>query len=419
MSIEQKVNTILQKTPAVKKVFKRSYQLLMYAVSPKIKSEGNIRRLTPEDEYEYFFGYYDKSPWNAPEDRILSLRARNTTDSVAPAEAADVVLIDALTGDTEIIGQTHTWNVQQGSMLQWLGPDFKTRILYNDYREGKYCSVILDLKTREERVLVRPVYSVSTDGRTALSVDFSRLHRLRKGYGYSNMKDSTGDEKCPDEPAIWKMDIEQNEAVPLLNYTDFAGFERRKEMEDAEHRVNHLMLNPSGERFMVLHRWDKGTVTYTRLVTCDMNGENMYNVSDDDMVSHCYWKNDEEIIGFARKEGSGNGYFLMKDKSQEYVHLFEGIDSDGHPSYSPDRSMIVTDTYPNRSRLQSVYLLNEQTETVRVVARVFAPFKYDNDFRCDLHPRWNRNGNKIAVDATFEGKRALYEIVLNKEDLNK
>ena len=39
------------------------------------------------------------------------------------------------------------------------------------------------------------VYSVSLDGKFALSLDFSRLHRLRKGYGYSNIPDKTYEEQ--------------------------------------------------------------------------------------------------------------------------------------------------------------------------------------------------------------------------------
>jgi len=50
--------------------------------------------------------------------------------------------------------------------------------------------------------------------------------------------------------------------------------------------------------------------------------------------------------------------------------------------------------------------------SVKTIARVFAPFKYDNDTRCDLHPRWNRNGDKICIDSVFEGKRGLYVINL-------
>ena len=61
MKIEQKINYQLNKFPAIKKVVKRAYQLGMYAISPKIKSEGNIKRISPGDNKEYFFGYYDKS----------------------------------------------------------------------------------------------------------------------------------------------------------------------------------------------------------------------------------------------------------------------------------------------------------------------------------------------------------------------
>lgn len=47
MGLEQKINYQLNKFPIVKKVVKRAYQYIMYAVSPKIKTEGNITRLSP------------------------------------------------------------------------------------------------------------------------------------------------------------------------------------------------------------------------------------------------------------------------------------------------------------------------------------------------------------------------------------
>src|SRR5699024_6887997 len=143
-----------------------------------------------------------------------------------------------------------------------------------------------------ERVISSPVYSVSSDGLLALSLDFSRLHRIRKGYGYSNIEESTKDEKIPNKPCIWSVDLKTNEVQPILNYTDFYGFETREDMKDAEHKVNHIMLNPAGDRFMVLHRWFQGSKKYTRLVTVNTDGTEMFNLSDDNMTSHCYWKND-------------------------------------------------------------------------------------------------------------------------------
>ena len=221
-----------------------------------------------------------------------------------------------------------------------------------------------------------------------------------------NRPDATEDRKLPDDWCIWSVNIETGKVIPVLKYTDFAGFEPRPEMSGAEHKVNHIMISPDGKRFMVLHRWFRDQRKYTRLITCDIDGKNMYNLSDDDMVSHCCWKNNDEILAFENKKETGAGYYLMRDRSREYESCWPQLKSDGHPSYSPDGTMVVTDTYPNRSRVASVMVM--RGDRVHTLARVFAPFRYDNDTRCDLHPRWSRDGRKICIDSVFEGRRGLY-----------
>lgn len=421
MSLEQSINYQLNKYPRIKKYIKRGYQLTMYALSKKIKSEGNIIRVSPDEPGEYFFGYYDKSPWDAIGRYMLCMKAKDTWSEPDPLGEAEILLIDT-ENDNSVskFATTHTWNVQQGCMAQWLGPDFSSHIMYNDLREGKYCSVILDVHTRGEKVLPLPVYTVSVDGKTALSLDFSRLHSLRLGYGYAELLEKTKDVALPDETCIWKMDIETGEVAPLLKYTDFASFMPRPEMLEASsvHKVNHIMLSPNGKRFMVLYRWFCGQRKYTRLITCNVDGTDMYVLSDDDMVSHCYWKNDEEIIAFERKKEFGPGYYLMKDKTQVWQHIWPQLSNDGHPSYCPtDNSLVVFDTYPSRSRIQEVKLGRDTDvdgKKIKVIARVFSPFKYDNDTRCDLHPRWSRDGKKVCFDSIFEGHRGLY--VVNIDD---
>ncbi len=423
MSLEQKINYQLNKVPGVKKVIKRVYQRTMYAISPKIKSEGDIVRISPDDaSHEYFFGYYDKSPWDETDRYMLCMRANDTWSDVSPKEKVDIILIDTSlpendNGRVKKIAETSSWNVQQSCMLQWLGPDFSSRILFNDYRDGKYVSVIKEIESGDERVIPAPVYTVSADGKTALTLDFSRLYNLRPGYGYYNVPEKTKGVALPDATAVWKIDLTAGEVQPLLTYKDFATFEPRHEMKEAGavHKVNHLMLSPSGKRCMVLYRWFVGERKYTRLVTFDTaDGKNMYVLSDDDMVSHCFWKDDEHILAFENKKDGGPGYYLMKDKTQEYIHCWPQLSNDGHPSYSPDRSLIVTDTYPDRARVAAVKLMDgdETKPDVKVIAKVFAPFKYDNDTRCDLHPRWNHKGDKICFDSVFEGHRGLYTVAV-------
>lgn len=418
MSIEQKINYQLNKYPGIKKAIKRGYQRVMYALSDKLKSEGDIVRISPNDpDSEYFFGYYDKSPWDATGRYMLCMRAKDTWSEPDPLEKAEILLFDSEDHYAfRVIANTETWNVQQGCMAQWLGPANNTHIIYNDLRDGNCCSVVLDVRAGTERVLPMPVYTVSADGKTALSLDFSRLHNLRPGYGYAALPEKTKGVALPDETCIWKMDIETGEVTPLFKYTDFANFQPRPEMQEegSVHKVNHLMLSPNGKRFMVLYRWYCGQRKYTRLITCNVDGSDMYLLSDDDMVSHCYWKDDEHIIAFENKQSEGTGYYLMKDKTQEYQRLWPSLSNDGHPSYCPtDNSLVVFDTYPDRARIQEVKIARDtdvEGKDIKVLARVFAPFKYDNDTRCDLHPRWSRDGKKVCFDACFEGHRGLYVV---------
>lgn len=415
MGLENNVKNMLSSHPAIKKTVKKVYQKTMYTISKKVKCEGDVERVSPNDDNDYFFGYYDKSPWDISGRYMLCMKVKDTSKEVAPHTTMEILLIDTENNnETTKIAETNSWNVQQGCMAQWLGPEYKENIIYNDYRNGKYCSVILNVFTKEEKEICMPVYSVSTNGDFALSLDFSRLHRLRPGYGYSNIEDKTKEYNIPDEPCVWYIDLNNNTCKGILKYKDLYNFETRDEMNNCQHKVNHIMLNPSNERFMVIHRWLSGGKKYSRLVTCNVDGTELFNLSDDNMVSHCYWKNDNEIIAFERKIKGGNGYYLMKDKTDEYIPMWKHISADGHPSYSPNKELVVTDTYPNKKRICTLRVMNN--DEIITIAKVFSPFKYDNDTRCDLHPRWSRDGKKICFDSTHEGRRRLYTVSI--DDIN-
>ena len=105
-----------------------------------------------------FFGYYDKSPWDSSDRYMLCMRANDTWSDVSPREKADILLIDTSLPETDKnrvkkIAETSSWNVQQSCMLQWLGPDFSSHILFNDYRDEKYeQSVVMLAMVKDERL---------------------------------------------------------------------------------------------------------------------------------------------------------------------------------------------------------------------------------------------------------------------------
>ena len=59
-------------------------------------------------------------------------------------------------------------------------------------------------------------------------------------------------------------------------------------------------------------------------------------------------------------------------------------------------------------------LNNYKNNDYNKIASFFNPSNYYGEFRCDLHPRWNRDGNKICVDSPNTGtNRKMYIININ------
>lgn len=415
LEIENLGKRVFERYPIIKRVSKRVYHRLSYALdNDKFKSKGDFTRVSPENNNDYYFGYYDKSPYDQSDRFVLALKSVETTSNPAPSHSADIVVIDTTDSTEKIIGCTNAWNTQQGCMLQWLGNDFGSRVIYNDFRNNQFCSVIYNLEVdKEESVLPVPVYDVAKNGEFALSLDFSRLHWLRPGYGYSNNFANIEQIDKPSGVCISKLNLVSGENEEIISYEDLYNLNPTESMLTSQHKVNHIMINPDGTRFMFLHRWYHKGKKNSRLVTSDIDGTNLFVLSDDTFVSHCCWKNNNTILGFMRKENFGDHYYKLTDFSEEFELLWPELNTDGHCSYSPDLTRVVTDTYPNRKRKASLYICSDESKNEAVpekIGIVFSAFKYDNDVRCDLHPRWNRKGDRIIIDSTHEGRRGIYEI---------
>lgn len=400
----------MRKFPILKKIMKLSYQYVGNLLSDRKTIPNSIKQISSSKE-EHLFGYYDKCPWNKDENKFIYLQVLKANQNPTSSTQAKIILKDLVTGQEKIIATTNAWNVQQGCMLQWLGPDFNSKIFYNDFIDGKLKSVILNIDNLEKKIIDYPLYSIDKSGKWGLTLDFYRLNRLRPGYGYNNKSDETSKELLPKGYCIWKVDLESNTSKGIISYEQLYNIDLKDTMKNAEHKINHIMINPSGTRFMFLHRWIKNKVKYTRLLTADTNGKDIFNLLDNDMVSHCNWKDDKTILGWAKKEGMGTHYYLLNDKTNECkIIAKENLITDGHPSYSPDGKWFVTDTYPDFKRKQHIYIYNEKEDKLIEVASVYANIKYNGDCRCDLHPRWNYSGNKICFDGAQKNKRQVYSI---------
>ena len=373
----------------------------LYRKNKKVYLNENVS-LDKVGKINNFWGYYDKSPEKNGYHIYHSFQKKDIPRNLDT--------IDICFG-THKISKTNTWNWQQGSMLTWFN---KEEVIHNFY-DKTFKSKIINIKTKEVKIIDFPIYSVSKNCKFSISLNFSRLAKLRPDYGYFNEKFHEV-EKWDTKDGVFFIDIEKNTKKLIISFEKLIELNYRDEMKSAYHKVNHIDISPNGERFMFIHRWiNSEGKKWSRLITADINGENIYILSDDDMVSHCIWKNNHEILGWMRKKEFGDKYYLLEDKTDKFQIIGDGIlNEDGHPSFSKDKEWLLTDTYPNKSRMGKVLLYNLKTKKLVKLAEFYSSIKLSVENRCDLHPRFSDTDGYITFDSDFKGTRALYKMEIRK-----
>ena len=86
---------------------------------------------------------------------------------------------------------------------------------------------------------------------------------------------------------------------------------------------------------------------------------------------------------------------------------------DGHCHFSCDGQWMLTDSYAmGKERMRHLYIMDMKTRQLATMARFHEPPKFKGEWRCDLHPRWNRDGTQICIDSTHDGSRQVYIVDL-------
>lgn len=354
----------------------------------------------------HWFGYYDKEQFDPSGRYLLAMRVAFEDRTPNPDDVIQLGMVDLEDGDRWIpLGESRAWSWQQGCMLQWL-PGSDSEVIYNDREGDQFVSYIQDVFSGERRKLPRAIYCVSPDGKWGLSVNFARIQDTRPGYGYHGGVDPLAGELAPEGDGIWRMSLETGESELLFSYAQAAAIPQEAKPA-GKHWFNHLLYNPDGSRYTFLHRVHNepgSAARTTRMFTADANGGNLHVVADHGMVSHFIWRDPEHILAWSREPDIGDRFILYRDQSDAMTVIGEGVlMRDGHCTYSPDRKWILSDTYPDKNKMQHLYLYRV-TDGKRVdLGQFYRPKPSDNEWRCDLHPAWSRDGRTIAIDSMHEG----------------
>ncbi|MCE9567173.1 MAG: hypothetical protein K8U57_34660 [Planctomycetes bacterium] len=360
----------------------------------------------------HFFGYYDKTPWDKTGRYLLVNEIDFIDRQPNPGEELTLGMVDLKDGDKFIeLAKTPAWSWQQGTMLQWVGSAPEREVMFNSFTDKQPTATVLDVFTGKSRTLPRPIYALSTDGTQAVSLDFARLHRLRPGYGYASYTEQFADEPAPEKLGIWWMDMKTGKNELVVNLKQLAAFKPDDRFKDAHHWVNHLQFNPGGTRFVFLHRWKKpdDKTWQTRMLTAKPDGSDLRLAFDDGMVSHFDWKDDTTLLAWARTKADGNHFYTADALTGEKKLIgADVLTQDGHCSYSPDRKWILNDTYPDKDRMQWLMLFKVATGRRYDLNQFHSPKQFTGVVRCDLHPRWNRDGTMVCFDGCHDPQRQLY-----------
>lgn len=368
-------------------------------------------RVITSGEGFFWFGYYDKLQFS-PDDRfVLCNRARFEHRSPKADDVIEVGMIDLEERDRWIpLGHSNAWNWQQGCMLQWL-PGERWQVCWNDRQQDRFVCHILDVKTREKRTIPSPIYSLSPDGREAVSCDFSRVADVRPGYGYAGLRDLYFDDMAPEKSGVTHVNLETGQTRLIITHRQLATTGTiPKNTPDAKHHAYHLLCGPDGRRFILLHRWAyPDGKRLTRLITAALDGSDLRIVIPNGHASHFIWRDPRHILSQS-KEWLGNaawGNFLFEDRESGIVEeVGRGVlDPSGHFTYLRKNNWLVSDTYPQgKDRVQMPHLFEIATKRRIDLGRFPSPTEYSGEWRVDTHPRVSRSERYVCIDSPVEGR---------------
>ena len=364
----------------------------------------------------HWFGYYDKLQFDPSGRYVLGMEVDFENRSPGAEDVITIGMIDLENNDEWIeLGTSYAWNWQQGCMLQWR-PGSDSEVLWNDREGDRFVCRILDIKTRTMRTIPHPIYTVSPDGRTAMTTDFRRIQDMRPGYGYAGPTDPHGDDLAPEDSGIWKVDLDSGQAQLVITLADMLKYPYPGgNISWNKHYFNHLLFSPDGSRFIFLNRWrinefrasNPSTPFDTRMMTATPDGDDIRVVDDSGYTSHFIWRDPGHILAWSRLESYGDRFYLFSDDGSRHVEAVgpDIMTRNGHCTYLPGGEWILNDTYPDDNRLHHVYLYHVGTGVKVPLANVFMHEKYRFDWegRVDTHPRFSPDGQSVVIDSPHEG----------------
>ena len=154
-------------------------------VLPPFPEVGEPYAITQGPLEHFLANYFGINAWSPDGHYVCVLETDFTGRLPEVTDTATVALVDLQDGNKFIpISKTVCWNFQEAAMFHWLAWE-DGLCAFNDCRNGKFVTVLLNWKSGEERILPRPISAVDSSGEWAVSINYARLRKCRPDYGYA------------------------------------------------------------------------------------------------------------------------------------------------------------------------------------------------------------------------------------------
>ena len=386
------------------------------------------RAITHGPHDHMFASYYGVNAWS-PDDRyVLVLETDVNGRLPLPGEKATIGVVDTGDGDRFIpVAETTCWNFQEGTMAHWL-PSEKCSFVYNDMRGGKFVSVVVDFRTRAERVIPWPVSAVSADGAKAISINYARMRLTRPDYGYAGGgQDAREGVAFPDDDGLFLVDLKTGDAKLIVTIASVKDqVPQVKAVADKPGAplsyFCHTVFSRDGKKVFWLSRsvdwYDKAThkhaYWHTTAFTCDIDGGNVRRCFPDGWgASHFNWKDGRTMTVTTKYRNAIWTHVEFTVGEEEKVRrLGAGLmDWDGHNFYTPDGKFMLSDSDGMCDGLYErfIAIMRMEDGAVKSLGTFPVPEAYRGAYwRCDLHGRFNASGSLYGFNSVHEGTRQVY-----------
>lgn len=420
--IEELVYHALYKHPALKLFVRNIYQ----GIFDMMPRKANFITGKSSLKEGFFFGFHDVCPFSSDESKVLANKLNFDLRMPQKGDSIDIgyfTFKNGELGDFIKLSTSTAWNFHKGCRLQWIDDD---RIIFNTSLDDRLISKIINVNTKEEKIVENPIDTVyHSDSETvAATFSYGRLQLCMPGYHYPYDDDSFKETKYPVETGLFLLDLKTGEKKLLVNLSDLAKNFCEDDPSLFYHYVTHTEFSKDGRYISFLYRRmiDGGDINrrITKILVYDRLFEKIIELPTQVSGSHYVWNGLNQIVASCIIDNkSCHVLYDMKDIENYKIVSPSILNQDGHQTFITD-DVFITDTYPDKWRQCQLYIADVESKSVTKILSINSPKKFlsktvYNYTDCDLHPRVSQSGKYVCCDVVYTGKRSLFVMEVKQD----